>query len=97
MVSEKIVAKEAMRCRIHVKNPFEYKLTGCVLTIEGQAMGEQIEKVKDLAPNEEAKLNITLNPKKAGPKKTLLIDFDSKEIKDIKGFYEVTVEAAKDA
>ena len=86
------MAKKELICRVHLRNPFEEVLTGCYLTLEGQAMGNERVKVPDLKPDEEYKLKMSLNPRKSGVK-TILVDLDSNQIQDIKGFYEISVEA----
>lgn len=57
--SETKVGQES-KFTIVVKNEFDFKLTGCQLTLEGQYMGNEVKNLEDLDPEESVEVNFAL-------------------------------------
>ena len=80
-----------LTCEINIKNPFDEDLHDICLTIEGQSMGSDVKTLDKLAVGEEHTFEMALKPKKVGENLLCLVDLDSREIQDIKGYYEVSI------
>jgi len=89
-VSSSIEVQKPFEVTVTVTNPFEIPLTNCVLSLEGSFMSHSSKNIGTLGVGETKSVNMTLTPKKKGNKR-IIVDFDSKEIQDIKAHYVVTV------
>jgi hypothetical protein len=72
--ADKIKINDQLTFQVNVKNPFECTMTNCILSFEGQNMGNKSESFGDLPAGESKSIEVTLVPKKTGIK-TLLFDF----------------------
>ncbi|XP_071329119.1 protein-glutamine gamma-glutamyltransferase E [Trachinotus anak] len=73
-------------------NPVNTTVTGCTLTLSGSGLlREEVDfRLPDLQPNKQVRIKVFFNPYKSGVK-TLMVDFDCADFRDIKASSTVTV------
>merc|ERR1712170_225373 len=80
-----LVVGTPFRVRVQVTNPLSSTLTNCRVTVEGQNMTDDCKAIAKIPSKGRAEVSCQLTARKPGTK-MLLVDLDSDEIQDIKGF-----------
>ncbi|XP_038659009.1 protein-glutamine gamma-glutamyltransferase 2-like isoform X1 [Scyliorhinus canicula] len=85
-----------LMAEIQYTNTLRVPLNHCVFTVEGTYLicGMKTFKINRIDANQTIKMPVEFIPSKAGPRK-LMVDFDCKEMTDVKGFKNITVQCFK--
>ncbi|XP_067904886.1 protein-glutamine gamma-glutamyltransferase 2-like [Heterodontus francisci] len=88
------VVNQRLTAIISYTNPLRVSLRNCIFTIEGIGLIDGMEKqiIHEIKTNETINLQIQFTPKRPGSRK-LMVDFDCNQMKDVKGFQNITVQS----
>ncbi|MBN3321026.1 TGM2 glutamyltransferase, partial [Atractosteus spatula] len=86
------VVSQPLKAQITFVNPLPVTLRGGVFTAEGAGLtGElQLEALEEIGPGQTLTVQVSFKPSKPGLR-TLLVDFDTDKLKDVKGLAKVSV------
>lgn len=87
---KKLVKGVEFRVRVRIKNPFKVVLTKCKIEVEGVHMNCFSESVRNIGIGKSVDVVCRMVARKPG-KKTLLIDLDTEQVQDVKGFYQILI------
>ncbi|CAN9512634.1 unnamed protein product [Ophioblennius macclurei] len=91
-IPDEVRVSRRAKVEVVFENPVEERLTNCTLTVSGSGLfKDNFECIlPDLRPGNRVRINVFFVPYKRG-QRTLLVDFDSSEFRDIKASIEVNV------
>ncbi|XP_078483974.1 protein-glutamine gamma-glutamyltransferase K isoform X1 [Ciona intestinalis] len=77
---------------VNFSNPLPTRLTNVVVTLEGPGLSEPLTRKlnRNVVAGGTAQFSFPIKPKKVG-KKSILVDVDAKQVKDLKNFFDVEV------
>uniref|UniRef100_H2YCU3 protein-glutamine gamma-glutamyltransferase n=1 Tax=Ciona savignyi TaxID=51511 RepID=H2YCU3_CIOSA len=91
-VEDKLQINKEYNVTVNFSNPLPTRLTGVVVTLEGPGLSEPLTRKlnRNIVAGGTAQFSFPIQPKKLG-KKSILVDVDAKQVKDLKNFHEVEI------